>query len=141
MYGTLEDMIRKYGFQQMAILSVADSSLPDEPQQERIDAALADAASRIDSYLSRRYRTPVQNPPLSIIDAGCVIAHYRLSQGGDRTPSEQTKKDYDDSIAWLQKIAEGKANLNIPEVSGASSGEVISSDRERIFDYNTLKDW
>ena len=145
MYGSLDDLIRMFGKTQMAILSVADNELPDEPVAgPRIDGALEAATAMVNSYIGKRYRVPVSvsSPAMpAIIEAACIIAHFRLCHGGDRTPSEDQRKAYEDMIDWLKRISDGKADLNAPEVGGSSAHSPFTKDRPPMFSDKNLKGW
>ncbi len=143
MYGSLDDMIVKFGKIETTRLSVADGVIPDKPSPERIAEALAHASSTIDSYLRKHYVTPIVAPPPAIVGAACIIARYRLAGGGDRTPSKEAKDAYDETVAWLKLIAEGKASIAAPELTGGGneSSGAFTSDRDPMFSDDSLRGW
>lgn len=121
-YATQEDMIALHGQRFLEDLADRDDSgSPDDPS---IALALDLASSEIDSYISVRYATPLQTVP-GLVRTACIeIAVYRLASNGlGRT--EDIRKRYEDTIAWLKMVAKGSANLGIPSLDeGASQGDL-----------------
>lgn len=77
-----------------------------------VENALSDASGLMDSYLSTRYPLPVIHFP-DLLKRLCVdIAVYWLAQDGGGT-TEEKRQRYEDAVAWLERLAQGKAELNI----------------------------
>ena len=74
-----------------------------------LDDALAGADAEIDAYLSGRYATPVVASRM-VQDIACDITRYRLC-GGPTPVTEEIRNRYKDAIAFLQRVADGRANL------------------------------
>lgn len=91
-----------------------------------IDAACADASSLMDSYFARAgYETPV-DPITDVLTLKATdIAIYLLSQGVGALTVEKRKR-YDDALAWLEAIAEGKT-AELPD--GPEDGQVARGVR------------
>ncbi|MBY4640290.1 DUF1320 domain-containing protein [Gluconacetobacter entanii] len=111
-YAALADMMAKYGTAEL-VDATADLDTPlDTIDQGKIQAALDQASSRMDSYLRRRYVVPVANPPPVLVQYCCAVARYLLHSGGNSNPSEQMRTDYRDAIAWLKDINNEHATLD-----------------------------
>jgi len=84
-----------------------------------IDAALADTDALIDGYLGPRYALPLvpsQDLVTTLAEAITIYKLYTISA------PERVVDDYRDAIKVLEKIAEGKMQLNAAGVEPASSG-------------------
>jgi phage gp36-like protein len=78
---------------------------------DRLNLALADASSVIDSYLRRRYLTPVSPAPSELVRACCIIARFDLAHGDGREPTEQMKAANTETLKWLEKLRNGDTLL------------------------------
>ncbi|WHP04763.1 DUF1320 domain-containing protein [Acinetobacter corruptisaponis] len=77
-YVTADAMIRKFG--ERELIQLTDN---EEPYQyvinyEKLDAALEEANSEIDSFLVGRYPLPLQVIPPFLVSIGCHLARYHL---------------------------------------------------------------
>lgn len=88
-----------------------------------IDAVCADASSFIDSYLVRAgYDVPVAPVPDVLVEKASDIAIYKLSQGQGPYTKEKRKR-YDDAVAWLEMVGDGKLELpGAPDESKVARG-------------------
>lgn len=112
---------------------------------ERIDEAIGDADSLIDSYLGQRYTVPITPTPRLLTRISCDIAVYYLasrrgftSQGAD----EVILQAYQNAISWLKAVANGTAS--IPGVGGGTISSTIKpkiASQPRYFSRETMKDW
>lgn len=121
MYATQESLIKRYT--ENVILSVAmtkDKTLDVAKVQE----ALEDASQTIDSYLAGRYSLPLKQIPAVLERHCCYIARYFLEKN---RATEQARKDYEDSLRYLEKVAAGAISLGISE-----QGETVESDNTTI---------
>lgn len=82
-----------------------------------VERALRDADSTINGYLASRYRTPVTQAADVLERIACQLARYFLYDDG---ATDQVKKNYDDSIAFLRDVSQGKVQLG-PGDSGATA--------------------
>lgn len=92
--------------------------------QEIIDSALSAASSRVDSYISKRFTTPLSTPPASITDATLTLAKIRLYNRRSIPLTETMQKEYDGVIRWLERIARGE--IDLPEVAEGESDDVAA---------------
>ncbi|QIB34751.1 gp436 family protein [Ancylobacter pratisalsi] len=132
MYATVNDMISRFGEEEMTRLSVADGDMPEAVQRARIEQAINDASRLIDSYLRKRYATPVAPAPAELVRSACLLARYDLALGGDREPTEQMRLARKEIIGWLEVLAIGKASLE-GVVALASDSGARTSDRAPAF--------
>jgi phage gp36-like protein len=144
MYATLADMVERYGEAEILRMSVIDGDLPEDLEDPRVEArvsrAIETASSVIDSFLGKRYTTPIAVPPLSVVEAACVIARHWLSSSGSTTPSETAQTARDQTLSWLNKIAQGMVTIEgLAAISKSSSARV--SDRPAIYDPGTGGRW
>lgn len=107
----------------------------------RITNALADAQTEIDSYVGVVADLPLLTTPLVLKNAAVRIARYRLDS---YSPRDSVRRDYEDVVKWLEKVAEGKVSLGVdaggteqpPEQLG---GGVAYTTAGRVFTASTLR--
>lgn len=112
-YATLEDLIDRFGEDEIADRSDHDSG-------QVLDASvvmksLEDAFAEIDGYLAAKYSLPLENltnievkTPSLLTRIACDIAFYRLSL----VTNDDINKRYDDAVASLRRLSEGKVVLH-----------------------------
>lgn len=106
MYATRDDLVTR--FSDMAIGEL--ESLHIDGLQATANA-LSDATEMMNSYLSIRYSTPLNKTEhLKLIC--CNIARYLLYMN-DATGEPEDR--YTESIKWLEKVSQGKANVTFNE--------------------------
>lgn len=132
MYATVDDMKLRFGEVEMIRLSVAGGDVPEAIVPGRIEGAIADASTLIDTYLRVRYATPVSPPPTELVRAACVLARYDLAHGGDREPTEQMRLARKEVLAWLDGLAKGATSLEGAVPLGTGSG-ARTADRTPAF--------
>lgn len=141
MYCTLQDLDRRIGTAKLLDLTDRGEVATGQIDTAVVDEAIADACAVIDSYVGVKYAVPMTDVPPIVEDLAKSIAIYKLHT---YLPDAKVEKDYEDAMAMLKAIAEGKARLPLP---GASSGEVKSTgttgarvtDRDRPMTEESLK--
>lgn len=110
---------------------LADPAQPSTDQtaarldDTKLDDAIAQADSRIDSYISRYYVTPVPGDggsPEVFPDAvrflsrdlAAYFATLTVRKSQDLTPNDPVARRYADAMALLTGVRDGKATLDIP---------------------------
>jgi phage gp36-like protein len=116
-YATVDDMVRRFGSTEMIRLTTPSDQEMDGIVQTVALTALETASARIDSYVRRRYRTPLDVPPPEIVAVCCDLARYELGTGDGKTTSEEVRLRAKDATAWLQDISVGKVVLDLEEVA------------------------
>ncbi|QAZ67035.1 gp436 family protein [Solidesulfovibrio carbinolicus] len=133
MYATLDDMTAAFGLDEL--VAITDRDHADAVDVPLVDAALLRASSEADSYLARRYPVPIASPvPPVLVAAVCDIARYRLT-GGPASETDPILERYRQAIKWLERVADGKADLpgqSLPG-QGSTAGVAFSTGR-RVFD-------
>lgn len=106
MYAIRDDLIERFSEFEMA-----------ELESMHIDGLLAtanalqDATEKMNSYLSVRYKVPLNKTQhLKLIC--CNIARYLLYKN---QPTDEVEARYKEAIKWLQDVAAGKANITFAE--------------------------
>jgi phage gp36-like protein len=134
-YSTPEDI-------ELAISKVAVTRLSDDRAQAPNDAvvarAIADADALIDSYVSTGGYVvpfPSDSGPVPIRKCSVDIAVYNLyARNAEEMGTENVRRrNYENAIAFLQKIAEGSARLNAEMVTSESTGAIRFVAGKRIF--------
>lgn len=132
-YATLDDLVLRYGATEI-LRNAAEDGLVDGPtDMARVQTILDAASATIDSYLARRYATPLSPVPPVIVDACCKLARYDLANGGQSTPSEQMRTARTETIRWLESIAAGSAALLDANPIATSSSFAQATDRPALF--------
>lgn len=137
MYAQLSDMVERYGEAEILRLGVIDGDFAETVEDLRVEARIARAITvagdQVDSYLRKRHATPLTDPPLSVVEATCVLARFWLSSNGGTTPSDDVTAAHKRSVEWLTKISRGEATLEgSAAIAQGSTARV--SDRPKIYD-------
>ncbi|PHO20057.1 hypothetical protein CQR79_09200 [Aggregatibacter actinomycetemcomitans] len=115
-YATAEGLVKRYGEQSIKTLAgSADSA--------KVAEALDDASQTIDSYLAGRYTLPLKSVPAVLERHCCYIARYFLEKNH---ATDQARRDYDDSIRYLEKVASGTISLGISEQGQTVEGDNVA---------------
>jgi len=133
MYATLDDLRAAFGEDEL--LAITDRDNTGAVDAGLAEEALARAASEADSYLARRYAVPVAAPaPPVLVAAVCDIARYRLT-GGPASETDPILERYRQAVKWLERVAEGTADLpgQSQPGEGSAAGVAFSTGR-RVFD-------
>lgn len=133
-YASVDDMVLRFGQAEMITASTPDGAPAVAVVAAYVQAALDDATSLIDSYLRKRYRVPLDIAPPEILQACCKLARFEMSTGGQRAPSDDVRKDRDNTVAWLKLIAEGKVVLGMEEVAPGDESFATMQTRSAPYD-------
>lgn len=143
LYASVQDITNRYALD--FLHTIVDESDEKSLNTTAIQKALLDASGLIDSYLSIRYTIPLVTYP-DLLKRLCVdIALYWLSPDAG-TATEEKRQRYEDALAWLERIAQGKTGLGIVDsrtpnkkLKGRSvSDGVLIQSNTRLFSRNTL---
>lgn len=142
-YATQADMTEMFGEAEMIRLTAPEGDLDGPVVPAKVDRALLDATDLVESYLRRRYAVPLADPaPAAIRRACCILARFDLAHGDQREPTEQMRLARKDTIAWLEALAEGRAELpGAVPLSGTSGAGAMVADRDRAFSADNLRGW
>ncbi|MBF0180717.1 MAG: DUF1320 domain-containing protein [Magnetococcales bacterium] len=162
-YATAADLLLWYGARELAQCAVPDDlpaigadlmrltiaegdRTPFTPEEiaaadaglAAIQAALTDAARLIDSYLATRHTLPLaadlaESSGLSRV-CGALARRFLHH---DQTP-EEVARGYDQALAWLRDVGQGRAELRPPAVA-TGAGLAAFDASARVFDQETLR--
>lgn len=137
-YASTADMIDRFG--ETELLALTDRNDEGQIDQLILLRALDDADGEIDGYLAGQYTLPLTTTPTVLKRIAADIARYRLQE--DR-PTDVARQRYDDAIAFLKLLAEGKAKLGVDPTLGAaaSSGGPLVDAPGRTFTKDSLKEF
>ena len=115
MYATPDNMLSRFGEQDLALLTEREDSVPGEINLALLEQALSDASAEIDGYIAGRYVLPLTTVPAVLERNCCDIARYFLY--GDKAP-EQVEKRYAAVVKFLTAVSKGDISLGL-----ATTGE------------------
>ncbi|OTG62841.1 hypothetical protein B9T29_06370 [Acinetobacter sp. ANC 3903] len=75
-----------------------------------VEDAIQDATEEINGHIGGRYPLPLPNVPSNLKRMACDIARYRLYF---EKPTDEVRQRYEDAIAFLKRVADNKAHLQI----------------------------
>lgn len=140
-YATQSDIETLYGAD---ALVVADRDGDGEADAAAVARALDAASAEIDTYLAVRYPLPLPGVP-AMLRQWCVdIAVYRLALAAD-VRSDEHRTRYEDALAALKRVADGKAALVFPTdpeapAAPVSPRPIVAGGPPRLFSRDTLRD-
>jgi len=106
MYATHDDLISRFGE-----LAIAELESMHNDGLLAVTNALSDASEKMNSYLSIRYKTPLNKTEhLKLVCAD--IARYLLYMN---EPTDEVEARYKEALKWLQDVGAGKANVTFNE--------------------------
>ena len=111
-YAVPSDLVARFGEAELIRLTTDEGQDFGTLDLTRVTAAIADASALVDSYLRRRYLTPLTVVPQEILRATCVLARHELAQGGGREPTTQMENGRKDVLQWLEKLRDGAVFLD-----------------------------
>ena len=133
-YATLDDLTLRFGETEILRNAAEDGQVDGPVNTTRVATLLNAATAVVDSYLGRRYQTPLSPVPDVVVDATCALARYALASGGQSTPSDQMRDGRRDAMAWLKSIAEGTATLPDADPIASASSFAQTQDRPGLYD-------
>ncbi|PIQ25415.1 DUF1320 domain-containing protein [bacterium (Candidatus Blackallbacteria) CG13_big_fil_rev_8_21_14_2_50_49_14] len=100
---------------------VANLTGTDTPDTVAIQRALNDAFAEIDGYLAGRYVLPLASVPPVLRRVAIDIAMYRLQNLRGFGDLEDSRKRYEDAIAYLKMLAKGEVSLGLSTADTGSA--------------------
>jgi phage gp36-like protein len=134
-YCTQDDIENRIGRADLVALSDYDGD--GEPDPDVVGAAIRDACSLIDSYLSVRFRVPVDPVPPALKVRAINLSVYFLRLGRD-SATEDARRQYEDDLAWLREAVRGDVSLGIEPsaAEGPRAHGVVYRSQRRVFGRN-----
>jgi phage gp36-like protein len=120
-YATAQDLVSRFGQAEIMRLSVPEGQPQDVIDIDACNVALADSSAVIDSYLRRRYLTPVVPTPQELTRACCILARYDMAHGDATNPTTQIVVSRNETIKWLEALRDGTVLLADGTPAGAQS--------------------
>lgn len=110
-YSTVSDLIKRYGEQDIILLTNPDIDSPTSINQMVVDEAIADADAEINLYLPARYKLPLVNIPIPLIKASCILAYANLHKKLPKDAPELEEADRQRAI--LKAISKGELTIGL----------------------------
>src|SRR5882724_8286908 len=107
-YATVDDMVLRFGAIDMIRLTTPADQELDGIVRAVAETAFETASAIMDSYIRKRYRTPLDMAPPEVVAKCCDLARFELSTGDQKSPSEEVRSRRNDAIQWLRDIADGR---------------------------------
>jgi len=141
-YAAQSDIVTLYSEDALFVADRDGDGVVDAPAVER---ALTYASSEIDSHIAVRYPIPLDLPVPDLVVQFCVdIALYRLALSAD-VLSDEHRRRYEDALASLKRIGEGKQVLDVAvpvgeDPSDNSPRPIVTGGPERLFSRDKMRD-
>lgn len=105
----------------------------------RIAAIITSATELVDNFLRGRYPVPLDNPPSTIREIMVRVTRYLLH---DERATSEIRDRYKEAMAWLQAIADGTMNLDVPGIDPGTVGAAdVYVSHETIYSVCSTKDF
>lgn len=109
-YISVEYLINALSEEEQAQLSDDFSGI--EPDAEILQVAVEQASSLVDAHLGVRYSLPLETVPESVKYHTLLLARYILFTRRSYAVPERVEREYQDTMVWLDHIAEGRLILH-----------------------------
>lgn len=137
-YCTVQQLEDRYGAEFLTQISDRGQEPAVEPDAVLLARAIADADALIDGYLAARYALPLAATPPLLTALALPVALYKAHA---HVASEKVRKDFEDALKVLERIASGVVRLDVAgvEPAGSGAGGVRTNAPERPFTAATMK--
>ena len=138
-YATIADI--RSELDEDVLVQLTDDDDTGETDTDIVDKALADANAVVDGYIGKRHDLPFASPPaiLAKLETDIAIVNLFNRRNG---PPEHRQKQYENAIAFLEKVNAGKITLGPNDPDGTSQADKAQvSSRDAIFTRDTLENW
>lgn len=136
-YATKQNMIDQYG--ESSLVELTDRAEPPtgEISDAILDAALDDADVTINSYISKRYKSPVVVGSAPLRRVSTRLAFYFLHRNNY---PDTVRQEYEDALDYLKQISRGDVVLDVAGIEPTSApAQVQVDDSDRVFTRDNLK--
>jgi phage gp36-like protein len=133
-YVTVDDLVRRFGEVEIIRLSTPADQDVDGIVLPVIEQAAEGASAVMDSYIRKRYRTPLDVPPPEVVQKCCDIVRFELATGDGKTCSDEIRARQKDAMGWLLEIARGNVLLDLEEVSIGDESYAQATTRRAVFE-------
>lgn len=139
-YCTLDDILKM--IPQSVVIQLTDDEGAGAVNTVRVDEAIDGAAAEVDGYCATRYSVPLNPVPAVIGKLSADLAIYNLYARVVETIPDTRKKQRDDAIRLLERIADGRVQLGSTGLEPVSAPQgkptIVSSDR--LFNRESMRD-
>lgn len=125
-YCTKQDLIDRYGEEELIQLTWRGPEDPDDPEPpevdgDAVDRACEDATATVDSYARGAYLTPLVAANQTVVKPyACAIARWHLHEDGH---PEHVEHAFKAAIDWLKDLAAGRVGLpDLTPPAGSGGG-------------------
>ena len=132
-YAAAQDLIVRYGELEMLRLTTPEGEDLGSIDTAKLGAAIADASAEIDSYLRRRYATPVVPTTPELLRCCCALSRFELAHGAGREPTTQMQRQRDSLLKWLERVRDGEVFLDGAIALGGTESAAMVSDGTGVF--------
>lgn len=136
-YASYEQLVAFAGEDQLIELSDRSGSGATAVDAALCARALADADALIDGHLAGRHALPLAAVPPLLTTLALPIALYKAHS---RSVPEKVRKDYEDALRTLERIADGRVKLDVAgaEPAVAGGGDVRANTPARPLTAETM---
>lgn len=139
-YATLADLVAQYGERVLRDATDRAEASTGTIDADAVARAIASADALIDGYLKARYALPLVTTPALVNELSMTIALYKLHP---EVTAEKVRRDYEDALKLLDRIAAGTIRLDVagaePQASGTGGARI--TDREPQLTQEKLRGW
>lgn len=131
-YCTQDNILER--IEEAVLIQLTDDVGAGAIDDDKVDAAIADADATIDAYCQGRYTIPLSPVPAKIVQVGVDIAVYNLYSRSDLGMPDIRSERNKEAVRFLEKVAEGKISLGADTPSPANTENDVDIDyNDRIF--------
>jgi phage gp36-like protein len=139
MYCTQADIEKRIGLAEL--LQLTDRSRSGQIDTDAVAAAIVDAATELEVYLTGRYTLPFASIPPALVPLAVSLAVYNLfsaRRGGGMI--DDVRNRYRDAIRLLEKINSGEVSLGVVPVSTVTETEIVMQSAPSVWSRTPLGD-
>lgn len=116
MYLTAQEYLDRMG--EAETVRLTDEDRTGFVDSEKLETAISDASEEVDSYLGKRYVTPLADPPPLVKGMVSVITRENLYRRAGMSASPVLEKDAERVRSQLRDLSRGI--MTLPTVNGAA---------------------
>lgn len=131
MYLTLQEYLDRFG--EAETVRLTDEARSGVWDSEKVETAIRDASEEVESYLGKRYSTPLASPPNLVKGMTAVLARENLYRRAGMAISTALEKDAERVRSQLRDLSRGLMTLPtetgaLEEDARAAANSATSSD-------------
>ncbi len=137
MFCTKQELIDTYGTE--ALIELTDRATPETGviDDDVLETAIADASATVDAYIIGRYAPAAARAAVVLRSHAKAIAFYKLHRNNY---DDETRRAYEDALAFLKSVSSGAAHLAVDGVQPASApADARVEAPPRMFSRDSMK--